>query len=167
MTKNCKVVHTPNRLGSLLSRPGGITREHAVKRAAHCVETLRERSEAAIWKELAQLKQMWSSVAESLSEGQSAEKLEELRSQSATILNLAGTFGHDRLASVLKSLCELATAMTERESYGAEPIAVHMRALALFSSPHGSALPQQQADNVLGELRKVVAHIRREASSAL
>lgn len=162
MTKNYKIVRVPNRLGQLLSKPGGINRHKAVDRAVSSVEELRVNSEAAIWKEIAHLEAMLMSDTRTHESLLTGKGMEDMLSQAESILNLAGTFGQDRLVAGLKSLCDVISAMMERGWRAAEPIAVHIHALALFVPSNMTALSDAQADNMLEELQKIVAHVRRE-----
>lgn len=162
MTKSYKIIHAPNRLGSLLAKSGGISRDKAVDRAVYSVEKLRISSETSIWKEIAHLEAILISDLHTHEPLLSKKGMEAVQNQAASILNLAGTFGHDRLVSVLKSLCDVIAAMMEQGLRTAEPVAVHIRALALFAPPSMAALSDAQAANVLAELQKIVAHLQRE-----
>jgi len=156
-----KLYRVKNRLGELMRRPGGVSREQAVEEATKGIETLREGYVNAIPVEIAALEEM---VAANASDEISAHEIGNLLSRAGRLLTLSGTFGYDRLDSVVKRFCDLGLGMIEKGITSVAPIEVHLRAMRLVS-PDSAPLADEEAQELLNELSRVHAHFELPTES--
>jgi len=154
MTAKWKLVHVRNRLGDLLNREGGISREEAVTRAEAMVEDIRESSECELRNQIAGLEALLPRTTANVTEDLMAEVLR----QADCILTLSGTFGFAALDIVTKSLCDLVEGMLRQGIFAADPIRVHLRAMRLFA-PGAPSLSSEEAESVTSELGRILTHL--------
>lgn len=158
MTSKCTVTVVPNRLGQLLRKSGGISRGLALKAASNNVERLREEFVNAIPEEIAALEAILAAT-----DGQCIEvrELDTMLSRASQILTLSGTYGFDRLDTVVKRFCDLALGMIEKGISEAAPVSVYLRAMRMVTS--GAAeLSEEEYAYILEGLASVQSHYRIE-----
>jgi hypothetical protein len=135
-----------------LNKPGGISRDEAVKTASENVESLREHFVAAIPGEIIALETF---VAGKTSV--SAELLEAMLTRAGQLLTLSGTYGFDLLDTVVKRFCDLALGMVEKNLTQIAPVTVHLQAMRLVC-PGAPDISEAEIDHVLAGLIRVHAH---------
>lgn len=143
-----------NRLEEMMEEPGGVDRDDALSAAGGSLEALREESINGIE---AAFKEIENLARSSLGENISTEDLQAVLQLTDRIITLAGTYGFDLLATVARSLGDLANLLMERPKRPAGAILVHIHAAQLFS-PRAEAPSAAQARELLAELRKVIEH---------
>lgn len=153
MASTCKITPVPNRLGKLLRKPGGIARDKALQAAKENVETLREEFVAAIPGEVAALETILAAGGRKVS----AESLDAMLRRADQLLTLSGTYGFDRLDTVVKRFCDLASGMIEKHMEDLAPISVHLRAMRLVC-PGAPDISQEEVDHMLESLVQLHAH---------
>jgi hypothetical protein len=148
--KKARIYLPASTLKEQLSRPGGKSRDEAVKAAMAGVEALREKSMDAIDSAI----QAVEAVAQEGSNGVLTEaKLHDVLRNADEIVELAGTFHLENLDAAGRSLCDLVGLLLKTSPYPAEPIVVHARALRLFA-PGRPSLSAAQTEVILGELSR-------------
>jgi hypothetical protein len=83
--------------------------------------------------------------------------LTEISRDGDRIIALALTFGLLPLADAAKRLCDMTALFRERNSFEAEALGVHIRALRLFA-PDSPILGDEEAMLVLGRIAALAAH---------
>jgi len=151
MSSMVKIIPVKNRLGQLLHKPGGISRDDAVSAAKGNVETLRGRFVKAIPAEIAALEAL---LAAADRKHIGKDELEAMLGRAGQLLTLSGTFGFGQLDEVVKRFCDLAMGMIEKDLDQTEPVAVHLRAMRLVC-PGGAAISQTEAAHMLESLERV------------
>jgi len=149
-----KVTPVPNRLGTLLRKPGGISRDMALAAAGHNVERLREEFVGAIPGEIAALEELLAACGAG---NVSPDILDAMLRRAGQILTLSGTYGYDPLDTVVKRFCDLAIGMIEKKIGDAAPVGVHLRAMRLVC-PGAPELPPDEIADMLAGLSRVHAH---------
>jgi len=148
--KKARIFVPPSNLKDQLSRPGGKTRDDAVKAAIAGVEMLREKSMDAIDQAIEAVE----AVAQEGMKGALTESnLKDVLRNADEIVELAGTFRLENLDAAGRSLCDLVGLLLKVSPYPAEPIVVHARALRLFA-PGRPSLSAAQTEVILGELAR-------------
>lgn len=140
-------------LQEAVAKGGGVTRENAVQAALENVRAMSGEGDKAIDEAIKTLEAVVVSADGSLT----PEQLRAVLDQADQIINLAGTFAYESLDRASRSLCDIADGLLRQGMPDLAPVAVHVRALRLFS-PLGTPLPPEAANHVLGELAKVAAH---------
>jgi len=160
--KKARIFLPPSTLKEQLSRPGGKSRDEAVKAAIAGVETLREKSMDAIDSAI----QAVEAVAQEGSNGMLTEsKLKDVLRAADEIVELAGTFELQNLDAAGRSLCDLIGLLLKTSPYPSEPIVVHARALRLFA-PGRPSLSAAQNEVILGELARFRAFFEAKPAAA-
>jgi len=146
--KKARIFVPPSNLKEQLSRPGGKTRDDAVKAAIAGVEALREQSMDVIDTAI----QAVEAAAQEGSNGTLTEaKLNDVLRNADEIVEMAGTFGLENLDAAARSLCDLVGLLVKTSPYPAAPIAVHARALRLFA-PGRPSLSSVEIEMIFAEL---------------
>lgn len=148
------LVHFPTLpLQEAAARPGGITRENALEAAQENLRAISGEGDATIETALAALE----TIAGQADGGRlSPEQLRAVLNEADQVVNLAGTFGYAALDRASRALCDVADGLLRAGRRDAAPVAVHVRAMRLFS-PLCAAPPAEETARVLEELAKVAA----------
>jgi hypothetical protein len=148
--KKARIFLPPSSLKEQLSRPGGKTRDDAVRAAIAGVEALREESMGAIDTAI----QAVEAAAQQGHDGKLSEaNLKNVLRNADEIVELAGTFQLENLDAAGRSLCDLVGLLLKTSPYPAAPIAVHARALRLFA-PGRPILSETEIEMVFAELAR-------------
>ena len=146
--KKARIFVPPSNLKEQLSRPGGKSRDDAVKAAIAGVEALREQSMGAIDTAI----QAVEAAAQEGTGGTLTEaNLNDVLRSADEIVELAGTFHLENLDAAARSLCDLVGLLFKTSPYPAAPVAVHARALRLFA-PGRPSLSSIEIEMVFAEL---------------
>jgi hypothetical protein len=148
-------MHVPEmQLAKLAKQPGGRLRDEAIAAAETRVETLRGDGVDGIEAAIAEIE----AVAKASANGQLSTKqfmiIQELADR---IITLSGTFGFKRLDIVARSLADLTNLLLASGTGPVAPVLVHARAARLFA-PKADPLPEEGAQKILAELKKVLEH---------
>lgn len=152
-----QVHFTKSRLATLAKRPGGMWRGQAIAEAARLVEALREPAMDDIDALIGRLE-----IASTDRKSDPLAQMKEVQGLTDSLITLGGTFGLESLVEASKRLSDLAYAFRTRGEVDDKAIAVHVRAIRLFG-PKGSTLPDDAAEQVLIQLRKVLQHFGVDA----
>lgn len=155
MSSMVKIIPVKNRLGQLLRKPGGISRDDALAAADQNVDTLREEFVAAIPVEIAALEAMLGAAGHKYV---TKDDLEAMLRRAGQLLTLSGTFGFTLLDEVVKRFCDLAIGMIDKGIDKGAPVAVHLRTMRLVC-PGSTELSKLEAEHVLQSLERVHAHL--------
>jgi hypothetical protein len=139
-------------LQEAVARPGGITRESALEAAQQNLREISGEADKTIDDAIQALEAMRPTGGTL-----SAEQLRTVLSQGDQIVTLAGTFGYTSLDRATRSLCDVADGLLQAGKGDFAPVAVHARAMRLFS-PLGTVPGPEQSARILDELVKVTAH---------
>jgi hypothetical protein len=147
-------VHFPNLpLQEAVARSGGITRENAVEAALENVRAISAEGDATIEAAIQTLEAIVGAAVKGQLGPDQLRAVLELADQ---IVNMAGTFHYEILDQASRSLCDIADGLLREGRSEAAPVAVHVRAMRLFS-PLGAAPPAEAGKHILAELAKVAA----------
>jgi hypothetical protein len=147
--------HVPEiQLAKLAREPGGRLREEAIAAADTRVEALRGDGIDGIETALAAIEAIAKASANGILSNQQFMEIQELADR---VITLAGTFGFKRLDLVARSLADLTNLLLASGTGPVGPVLVHARAARLFA-PKTAPLPEQGAQHILAELRKVLEH---------
>ncbi len=91
-------------------------------------------------------------------------RLPELARDGDRIVTLALTFGLTPLADAAKRLCDMTALLRKRNSFDAEALGVHIRALRLFA-PDSPLVSDTEAALVLGRIAALAAHLASHLSA--
>ena len=141
------------RLSVLAARPGGKSRDQAVADAERSIESIRGACMAGIEEQICELEALVAGCQDPMA------RLARFARLADRLVSLSGTFGLDNLADAGKRLCDMACAFQGRGIYQPAPIAVCVFVIRLFA-PSGAALSPRQASAVLGELTRLLRHLR-------
>lgn len=142
------VIYTrpPNRLGKLLSAPGGRKLTDAVSEAQANLDSIREQVTGEVDVALSRLRE--SVTAASMADS-GAQARADVYAHATAIAGLAGLCGLGQLGQVAYNLCELADCYIERGAWNAAAVAAHLDTMTLLrvaglpeGSPEGEALLQ-------------------------
>jgi len=148
--KKSRIFLPPSNLKEQLSRPGGKSRDEAVRAAIAGVEALREESMGAIDTAI----QAVEAAAQQGHDGKLSEaNLKDVLKNADEIVELAGTFQLENLDAAGRSLCDLVGLLLKTSPYPAAPIAVHARALRLFA-PGRPILSEIEIEMIFAELAR-------------
>jgi len=147
----CKIIRIKNKLGELLSVPGGVSRDEAVGEATRLIEELREDCEKAVPVEITRLEDMVAEAGEEISR----QTLQNVIDQTDPLLTLSGTFGSEILDAVVKRFCDLCMGMVDKDITATAPLNVHFRAMRLV---YKSELSDQECAAILAELSRIHAY---------
>lgn len=142
----------PNRLATLVNRPGGRLRDEAIAEATRNLETVRGTSMDAIEDLIGDIERQCDDCC-------TAPKVacEEIKRLANQIITISGTYGLSGLSEACKRLCDLISAAATRPKVLQGPLSVHVGAIRLLS-PKNSPLDATSAMLLLGELRRVLEH---------
>jgi hypothetical protein len=147
-------VHFPTLpLQVAVARTGGITRENAVEAALENLRAISGEGDASIESTIEALESLVKSGGARLS----AEQLRAVLDHADQIVTMAGTFAYDALDRASRSLCDIADGLLREGRGDAAPVAVHVRAMRLFS-PLGTPPQPAESERILAELGKVTAY---------
>ena len=146
-------VHFPTLpLQEAVARTGGITRENAVEAALENLRAISGEGDATIDAAIQALETLVGAA-----KGQfSPEQLRAVLENADQVVNMAGTFHYEALDRASRSLCDMADGLLREGRSEVAPVAVHVRAMRLFS-PLSTTLPPAVSDQLLAELGKVTA----------
>ncbi len=140
-------------LQEMITRPGGITREQALEAATTNVRAISGEGDTSIEAAIQALE----AIIGAARAGLSAQQLRVILSQGDQIVTLAGTFGYEALDRATRGLCDIADGLLQAGMGDVAPVAVHVRAMRLFS-PLCAAPAPEESRRILAELAKVAAH---------
>lgn len=148
-------IHFPTlSLQESLTLGGGITREQAVEAALENMRAISGEGDANIEAAIRALE----AIIESVAHGQiSVTQLHTVLDQADQVVTMAGTFQYEALDRASRSLCDTADGLLREGRLEVAPLAVHVRAMRLFSPLNGAPQPEVCA-HILTELGKVTAH---------
>ena len=161
MTSGVRRVHFPKtRLSKLIARSGGISYVAAMENARKNVETMRDQADEAIRKSVAEIDAIAGSPrgTQDLTDVEMAAVL--IRADQ--IVTLAGTFGHELLDKVARSLCDLIDGLMSAGKRDLAPVAVHIQAMDMMT-PGKATLTNEELETVVAELAKVRKHFNIKA----
>lgn len=153
------VIYTraPNRLGKLLSQPGGKRRDQAIADSEAALEKMRPELLAEIDGALSQLGELV---------GQAADEVDvrsEVYAQARTIVGFAGLCEKQVLGTVAFSLCDLCDHYIEAGVWNATAIEAHLKTMIVFrTAPWSETSPEAAA--VLDGLREIVRRAEEQAT---
>ena len=150
-----KRISWENRLGKMLREPGGISVDHALRKAAENLESIRESSLSAVDGQIGLIEAQCRTAGSQ----PSAFHRAEIYRLANEIHGVAGVFGLNQLGEAAFSLCELIDHLGEAQHWSAEAIGVHLSALRLFRHPD----EQVDGEAVLAGLRRITERERRQA----
>jgi hypothetical protein len=147
-------IHFPTiPLQEAVARGGGITRENAVEAALENVRAISGEGDATIEAAIQSLETI---VGAAVRGRFAPEQLRAVLEQTDQVVNLAGTFHYEALDRASRSLCDIADGLLREGRSEAAPVAVHVRAMRLFS-PLSAPPPVDVSEQILAELGKVAA----------
>lgn len=147
-------VHFPTLpLQEAASHPGGVTRENAVEAAQENLRAISGEGDATIETAIAALEAI---VGQADAGRLTPEQLRAVLNEADQVVNMAGTFGYAALDRASRALCDVADGLLREDRLEAAPVAVHIRAMRLFS-PLRAAPPAEETARILAELAKVAA----------
>lgn len=148
-------VHFPTLpLQEAIASGGGITRENAVEAALENVRAVSDEGDAGIEASIQSLEILVGGAVE----GQlSPDQLRAVLDQADQVVNLAGIFHYEVLDRASRGLCDIADGLLREGRREVAPVAVHVRAMRLFS-PLCAAPPPGVSEQILAELGKVAIH---------
>lgn len=142
------------RLSQLVARSGGIGRDQAIEEAMKGVESLRAEGDETIMRLIAEIDSVMNGCR---GKALATDAIQLVLQAADQIVTLAGTFGYPSVASVGRSLCDVADGLIKSGIHDSAPIAVHVQSLHLLASG-GASLSAAQTETVLAELAKVLVH---------
>lgn len=150
------LTHFPKtRLSELVGRFGGISRSDAIAEARKELEAMRHESDGVIEGSISLLEEIISAPAEK--NRYSDPQLRQILCFCDQIVTLAGTFDYIALDKVTRSLCDVADGLLRTGRKDVASVQVHMRAMRMVS-PKAPLLEQEQVDQMLFELGKILKH---------
>lgn len=153
------VIYTraPNRLGKLISQPGGKRRDQAIADSEAALEKIRPELLAEIDEALAQLGDLVAKAAAEI------EPRLEVYARARTIVGFAGLCEKQALGTVAFSLCDLCDHYIEAGVWNATAVEAHLKTMIVFrTAPWSEASPEAAA--VLEGLREIVRRAEEQAT---
>lgn len=144
------------RLSQLVERAGGVARDAAVEGAMASVESLRGEGDEAIMRLMAAIE---TAMTDARGAKLPSDKIRGILQNADQLVTLAGTFGYESLAKVMRSLCDVADGLIRTGLQDAAPIAVHVQSMRLLA-PGSAALSPAAIGTMLAELSKVLTHYK-------
>jgi hypothetical protein len=141
-------------LQDAITLPGGITRDCAVAAAQENLRAINGEVDMGIESAIQALEVIVGSAVEGCL---APDQLRAVLDQADQVVNIAGTFGYETLDQASRGLCDIADGLLREGRNVLAPVAVHVRAMRLFS-PLRAALPAEDAARILAELHRVAAH---------
>jgi hypothetical protein len=149
----------PNRLGKLISQPGGKRRDEAVRDSQAALDKLKPELLAEIDGALAKLSE---AVAAASTDVQSQR---EVYVQARTVVGFAGLCEKPALGAVAFSLCDLCDHYIEAGTWNPTAVEAHLKTMIVFrTAPFTETSPEGQA--VLEGLREIVRRAEGQAARA-
>lgn len=137
----------PNRLGAILSAPGGLDAREALERASRALDAGEAARLARIDDVLAEMR--------ALAAGPPPPMADQLRMYdlASEIVSLAATAPSKDIAAAAYSLCELLDRQTQNNTWLVERVRVHLAALAALRTPASTAKDADYRATILEGLR--------------
>ncbi len=148
--KNVRIHYPENKLRTLVSGPGGMSREVAIASAERCLEELREPTLDLIAESIAEF-------CVAVKQGVKPADISGLQPILDRIISLSGTFGQRPLALAAMNLVDLLNAMLDRDCVVMAPIMVHVEAIKLLS-PRAEPLSDIGVSDLLGGLDDILRY---------
>lgn len=150
-------IRRPNRLGKLISTPGGRKLGEAVARAEANIETLRPGLLAEVDGALERLR---AAAGRADAQGRS-----EVYACAASIVGFAGLCGLTRVGEVAYNLCELSDRYIDAGTWNAAAVAAHIQTMGVLRAAN---LPDDSAEAaaVLEGLKSLVRRAEEQADRA-
>jgi hypothetical protein len=164
MGRKMKMIHFPKtRFTELAARAGGIARDIAVEEALKSIEASRAESDAVIETSIAAIEAIVHAPGAQarLTEGQ----MREILRTADQIVTLAGLFRYPWLDTATRSLCDLTDGLLNKGLSDPAPVLVHVLALRMMA-PGGTAPTPEEAEKVLGGLKRILEHFEFASLSA-
>lgn len=141
-------------LQEAVAKGGGITRENAVAAAQENIQAMSGEANYNIESAI----QALDAIVKGAAGGKLApEQLRTVLEQADQVVMMAGTFNYAALDRASRSLCDIADGLLREGRFEAAPVAVHVRAMRLFS-PLCTLPPPEECERILSELAKVAAY---------
>jgi len=150
-------IRRPNRLGKLISAPGGRKLGQAVAEAEANIETLRPSLLAEVDEALERLREAAGRTE--------AAAHTEVYNRATAIVSFAGLCGLTRVGQVAYNLCELSDRYIEAGTWNEAAIAAHIQTMGVLRTanlPDDSA----EAEEVLEGLKTLVRRAEEKAAAA-
>jgi len=150
-------IRRPNRLGKLISTPGGRKLEVAVSTAEANIETLRPGLLAEVDEALVRLRE---------AAGRTDVKARtDVYNRATAIVGFAGLCGLTRVGEVAYNLCELSDRYLEAGTWNEAAIAAHIQTMSVLRTAN---LPDdsEEAEAVLDGLKTLVRRAEERAAAA-
>jgi hypothetical protein len=149
-------IRRPNRLGKLISTPGGRKLGEAVATAEANIETLRPGMLAEVDEALERLR-------EAAGRGDAASRA-DVYNRATAIVGFAGLCGLTRVGEVAYNLCELSDRYIEAGAWNAAAIAAHIQTMSVLRV---ADLPDDspEAEAVLEGLKALVRRAEEKAAA--
>jgi hypothetical protein len=150
-------IRRPNRLGKLISTPGGRKLDEALAEAQANLETLRPGMLAEVDGALERLR--------SAAGRMDAQGHAEVYASASAIVGFAGLCGLTRLGEVAYNLCELSDRYIDAGTWNAAAIAAHIQTMGVLRA---ADLPDDspEAEAVLEGLKALVRRAEEQAARA-
>lgn len=144
----------PNRLASLVDRPGGKRRERAIADAHRNLEAVREETLAAANLLVDEIE---AAFARRSSDYRGA--LEDMQRVANQIITIAGTYKALSLCEACMRLCDVIAACPFASQGLDPPLAICVRTVRLFAPGATGALDEVSTRRILRELRQALDHL--------
>ena len=150
-------IRRPNRLGKLVSTPGGRKLEVAVSTAEANIETLRPGMLAEVDEALERLREAAGRT--------DARSRTDVYNRATAIVGFAGLCGLTRVGEVAYNLCELSDRYIEAGTWNEAAIAAHIQTMSVLRMAN---LPEdsEEAEAVLEGLKTLVRRAEERAAAA-
>ena len=150
-------IRRPNRLGKLISTPGGRKLGQAVAMAEANIETLRPGMLAEVDEALARLREAAGRT--------DAASRTDVYNRAMAIVGFAGLCGLTRVGEVAYNLCELSDRYIEAGAWNEAAIAAHIQTMGVLRVAN---LPEdsKEAEAVLEGLKTLVRRAEERAAAA-
>jgi hypothetical protein len=150
MQQKAKFSTPRSTLGNFAARPGGVSRDDALRQAAEEVEAQGDEAANEINAQLVAITAILAAATDGHIAG---EPLKTLTARADTIVTIAGTFGLKSLEEAAKSLCHVVAQAEQLPALRIEPIRAHVDAMRLFAH---ARLTDKDAEVLLTQLAKTV-----------
>lgn len=157
MSDVVQVVRRENRLGRLLSRPGGMKISAAIREAEQNLFAIRDETLAEVDRNIQLLRR--SAIAAAADAAAQAE----VYAHANVIAGLAGSCGSAALGQAAFLLCELADGYVSMGEWNTDAVAVCLNAIMLV---RGGGV-RDYHDDILSGLEEMVAKARRSLDASL
>ncbi|PZQ63215.1 MAG: hypothetical protein DI570_09905 [Phenylobacterium zucineum] len=149
----------PNRLGKLLSQPGGKRRDEAVRDSKAALDKLKPELLAEIDGALATLASAVAAARDDVAGRR------EVYVQARTIVGFAGLCEKEALGAVAFSLCDLCDHYIEAGAWNPTAVEAHLKTMIVFrTAPFSETSPEGEA--VMAGLREIVRRAEEQVARA-